>query len=66
MIMGEKRFDIIEHCDSGCALLIDHENELPAVPLGFSLDMLDDEDKMQLGKWLDHLNGDEVQTTLKV
>jgi hypothetical protein len=62
-----KRFDIIGHCSSECALLIDKWNELPSIPLGFSLDMLDEEDTKGLNKWLDFLNDgkkDTVQTKL--
>ena len=62
-----KRFDIIEHCSSECALLIDRQNKLPAVPLGFSLKMLSKEEKLSLMGWLDFLNDgkrDSVQATL--
>ena len=50
------RFDIIEHCSTECAVLIDRENELISIPLRFSLNDLDDEDKKRLGEWLDYLN----------
>lgn len=52
-----KRFDIIEHCNSGCALLVDKTNELVTVPLGFSLDDLGLDEKEKLYEWLVYLNG---------
>lgn len=54
--MTDIRFDIVETCCSGGAVLKDLSGEFPDLHLGFSIIDMDDDEKDELIKWLDWLN----------
>ena len=53
------RFDIVENCCSGGAILKDLTGELQDIPLGFSIMEMDTDEREWLMEWLDYLNSKE-------